>query len=87
MRECYWVCGNLCANIIVRPSRVSWAAEMEGKLKPVPLSFVDTVASLACCFYVSYSEKKLSGNCLFRVVLKSHKCHLYAFLMSPSSSL
>lgn len=35
MKECYWVCGNSCVNIIVCPSRVSLAAEME----VVPLSF------------------------------------------------
>lgn len=60
---------------------------MEGKLKLVPLSLADTVAPLACCFHVSYSEKELSGNWLLRVVFKSHKCHLYAFLRTPSSSL
>lgn len=65
MKECYWVCGNSCVNIIVCLSRVSLATEMEGKLKVGPLSFPDTVAPLACCFYVSPTLKR---NRLLKVV-------------------
>lgn len=47
------VYGNLCVNIIVCLSRVSLAEEMEGILKLASLSFPDTAAPLARCFYVS----------------------------------
>lgn len=85
MKKCYWVYGNLCVNIIVCLTRVSLAAEMEGKLKLVPLSFPDASPFSMLFLCVSYSEKKLlSGNCLLNV-LKSYKCHLYVFLRTPSS--
>lgn len=39
MKECHWVCGNLHVHAVVCLGRASQEAEMEGKLKPAPLSF------------------------------------------------
>lgn len=73
----------LCVNTRLSPQGVT--GNRNGKqIKTSPFIFTrpcNPFSLLLLC--VSYSGKKLSGNCLPKVVFKSPKCHLYACLWTP----